>query len=124
MLGDQMIKPEAALDAPPTLEASALFADVFPDQQACTLRAFHTLAPPESISEPVQARRAVRVEAQPPSVSRTSFRLLWIHVKIGVSRSVYRLPSVSRRAMTKSRKSSGLSDSNATTHSWSSRPNE
>lgn len=58
-----------------------------------------------------------RYDAQPPSVSRTSLRLLCRHVKIGVSRSVYRLPSVSRRAITRSRKSSGLSDSNATTHS-------
>jgi hypothetical protein len=66
---------------------------------------------------PHWSSRIRRPDAQPPSVSRTSLRLLWRHVKIGVSRSVYRLPSVSRRAITRSRKSSGLSDSNATTHS-------
>jgi len=54
---------------------------------------------------------------QPPSVSRVSLRLLRMQVKIGVSRSVYREPSVSRNAITKSKKSSGLSLSNATTHS-------
>src|SRR5438067_13761637 len=58
-----------------------------------------------------------RPYAYPPKVSRASLRLLLMQVKIGVSRSVYRLPSVSRSAMTRSRKSSGLSLSNATTHS-------
>jgi len=61
---------------------------------------------------------------QPPRVSSVSLRLLRMQVKIGVSRNVYREPSVSRRAITRSRKSSGLSLSNATTHSWSSNPNE
>jgi len=61
---------------------------------------------------------------QPPSVSSVSLRLLRMLVKIGVSRSVKREPSVSRSAITRSRKSSGLSLSNATTHSWSSNPKE
>src|SRR5262249_53721717 len=45
-------------------------------------------------------------------------------VNVGVSRRVYEDASVSRMFMTRSRKSSGRSDSKATTNSWSSRPNE
>ena len=60
----------------------------------------------------------------PPSVSTTSLRLFMMQVKIGISRLVYRLPSVSRRSMTKSKKSDGESVSKATTNSWSSSPNE
>ena len=57
------------------------------------------------------------VLVQPPRVSSVSLRLRRMQVKMGVSRRVYRDPSVSRSAITKSRKSSGLSLSNATTHS-------
>ena len=42
----------------------------------------------------------------------------------GVSRTVYRLDSVSRRSCTRSRKSDGSSVSKATTKSWSSSPTE
>ena len=47
-----------------------------------------------------------------------------MHVNVGVSRRVYELDSVVRSRCTRSRKSAGLSVSNATTNSWSSRPNE
>src|SRR6185295_18861977 len=58
-----------------------------------------------------------KARSYPPNVSSISFMLFMIQVKIGVSRRVKRLPSVSRRAMTRSKKSSGLSVSNATTNS-------
>ena len=45
-------------------------------------------------------------------------------VNVGVSRLVYADASVVRRRWTRSRKRDGSSASNATTNSWSSRPNE
>src|SRR4051794_29402755 len=46
------------------------------------------------------------------------------HVKLGVSRSVYADASVPRSSCTRSRNAPTSSVSNATTNSWSSRPNE
>ena len=46
------------------------------------------------------------------------------HVNVGVSRLVYSEDSVVRRRWTRSRNEPGSSVSNATTNSWSSRPNE
>ena len=46
------------------------------------------------------------------------------HVKVGVSRKVYDDALLSRSSITRSRNSAGLSPSNATTNSWSSRPYE
>src|SRR5688572_19730497 len=69
---------------------------------------------------PVDGRRL----DHPPRVSSASFRLFMMQLKMGVSRSVYRLASAWRSSITRSRKSSGLSVSNATTNSWSSNPKE
>src|SRR5205085_2799005 len=67
---------------------------------------------------------AVCVRAAPSSAPRARSTEQEMQVNVGVSRSVYELDSVVRRRWTRSRKSAGLSVSNATTNSWSSRPNE
>ena len=55
--------------------------------------------------------------AYSPSGSSTSSIDMEIPLKIGVSRTVYKLDSVSRRSITRSRKSLGSSDSKDTTKS-------
>ena len=66
----------------------------------------------------------VTVSAAPSSAPSARSTEHEMHVNVGVSRSVYELDSVVRRRCTRSRKSAGLSVSNATTNSWSSSPNE
>ena len=48
----------------------------------------------------------------------------WVPTKIGVSRSVYLLASVSRRVCMRCMKSAGSSHSKTVMNSWSSMPNE
>ena len=77
---------------------------------------------------PTRRARRYRVgrpgDDHPPRLSSVSSMGRRMQVNIGVSRSVYRLPSTPRSSMTRSRKSDGLSVSNPTTNSWSSSPNE
>src|SRR5437667_368685 len=67
-------------------------------------------------------RRSAGDEPGAPSVSSISHRDICTQVRVGVSRSVYDDASLSRSSITRSRNSPGLSPSNATMNSWSSRP--
>src|SRR5439155_15319046 len=70
----------------------------------------------------VGRREAACAAPAPPNVTSMSHRDICTHVKVGVSRSVYEDAWLSRSSITRSRKSAGLSPSNATMNSWSSSP--
>src|SRR5213594_2341240 len=77
----------------------------------------------------VEERHRVAAHIHPPARPRRQIgerrhRCVPIgtHVKVGVSRSVYEDAWLSRSSITRSRKSAGLSPSNATMNSWSSSP--
>ncbi len=123
---DGLIQAQAALNTAPALEVAAMLLNVFLREKPGALWTLHGMFLTATSGAGLSAGTdGPAIDAvHPPRVSRVSFRLLRMQVKIGVSRSVYRLASAFRNSMTRSKKSSGLSDSNATTNSWSSRPNE
>src|SRR5436305_331399 len=91
----------------------------------------HVVAPGANAADGAQrgyrvghAAGPVTVNAAPSSAPSARSTEVAMHVNVGVSRNVYELDSVVRKRCTRSRKSAGLSVSNATTNSWSSRPNE
>src|SRR6202049_169498 len=79
---------------------------------------------PEASDSTLPLAYAWRVRFVQPMAARTSSISIAMHVKDGTSRTVCVDASLPRISWTRSRKSATESLSNATTNSWSSRPNE
>src|SRR4030095_6911919 len=91
-----------------------------PDDRAQRVRDVPRLAR----SAPIRVAQASARTCAPSRASSAARMSHACPTKIGVSRSVYRLASVSRSVSIRCMKSAGSSHSNAVMNSWSSIPNE